>query len=569
MKRLGSFVPSVTIVCVVTFLVGCVDMPTVAERGSTTRTVNQGGSDTSNTYSGALNSSSDPTTKIGKSAPDYSQHQRYALVIGNSAYSKVPSLVNPVNDARDLADALKKVGFQVTKLENAEDKKVMKQAIRDFGARLQGGNTGLFYYSGHGMQVKGENYLIPTNVDLHQEADVEDETLNVNYLLQTIDGAHNSLAVVILDACRDNPFARSLSSGSRGGFTRGLAKMESPAGTILVFATAPGNTAEDGNGRNGTFTKYLLQHLPTPGLNIESMLKRVRNGVMAETIRSQVPWDQSSLTGEFCFAGCATPEDTVEKERIATEKENIKKRQETLEQKDRELRERETHQTSEVQQTLATEQERLRKDREDLEQKRQEMESRLLAAKAAEEQVASQRKNADIDKVAQQALAIEQERIHKEREDLEQKRQEIRLLAATAAEEQVTLQRKNADIDKVTQQTLAAEQERLRKEREDLEQKRQEAEARLVAAKTAEEQVALQRKNVDTDKIAQRTLATEQERLRKEREELEQKRQEAEARLAAAKTAEEKATQEQVALQRSREITQTVSRPSAPAVVGF
>ncbi|MGE0388215.1 MAG: caspase family protein [Gammaproteobacteria bacterium] len=221
-----------------------------------------------------------------------------ALVIGNSAYKHSP-LRNPVNDARAMAQALAETGFSVTLLEDGTETS-MRRAIRAFGDELLRGGAGLFYYAGHGMQVRGRNYLIPVNADIQREDEVEDQAVDANFVLTKMDTAKNALNIMILDACRNNPFHRSFRSA-----TQGLAQMEAPSGTLIAFATAPGSVAADGDGDNGVYTKHLLQQVRQPGVPVEQLFKQVRNGVMADTKERQVPWESSSLRGDFYFLPAA------------------------------------------------------------------------------------------------------------------------------------------------------------------------------------------------------------------------------------------------------------------------
>ena len=237
---------------------------------------------------------------IAQAAPSEPE-SRLALVIGNARYESVPGLENPVNDAQDMRDVLRRLRFQVTYLENARGRREIQEAVNQFSDTLMRKNgVGLFYYSGHAMQIKGENYLIPIAAKIVTEADVEFETYNVNHLMRSLEQARNNLNIVILDSCRDNPFTRSL----RGSGNRGLAQMDSPSGSLVIFSTAPGMTAADGQGRNGTYTKHLLRYIATPMLSIEQMLKKVRRAVLEETREHQMPWEASSLRGEFCFVDC-------------------------------------------------------------------------------------------------------------------------------------------------------------------------------------------------------------------------------------------------------------------------
>ena len=217
-------------------------------------------------------------------------------MIGNGDYEFNP-LVNPVNDANDMAAALKKSNFTVIKIINAT-RQEMRQSIRRFGeAIVEGDAVGLFYYSGHPIQVEGENYLVPIGAGVYGEDEVEDECLKVSSVLRKMETARNRLNIIILDACRDNPFG--------GGFrssTRGLAKMDAPIGSIFAFSTAPGSVAADGTGRNGLYTSVLLRHMLTPSLEIGQLFRRVRIEVMAASEDKQVPWESSCLTGNFYFS---------------------------------------------------------------------------------------------------------------------------------------------------------------------------------------------------------------------------------------------------------------------------
>lgn len=222
---------------------------------------------------------------------------RTALVIGNGAYSDA-MLKNPPNDAADMAAALRSLGFEVMSYTDL-DQAAMKRAIRDFGAKLRSkGGTGLFYYAGHGVQVKGINYLIPVRSSVNTEEEVEYEAVEAGLVLAQMESARNDINIVILDACRNNPFARSYRSSDKG-----LASINAPSGTLIAYSTAPGSVASDGTGRNGIYTQELLKKMRTPGLGIEEVFKQVRISVRAATAEKQTPWESSSLTGEFYFAG--------------------------------------------------------------------------------------------------------------------------------------------------------------------------------------------------------------------------------------------------------------------------
>jgi len=220
--------------------------------------------------------------------------KRTALVIGNGAYKDSP-LRNPINDAEDMARMLKDLGFEVIHKTNLA-RTQMREAIRQFGTRLREADVGLFYFAGHGVQVDGKNYLVPIGTDIEAEDETEDEAVDAGLVLRKMESAGNPVNLVILDACRNNPFERSFRTSSRG-----LAGMEGPTGSFIAYATAPGSVAKDGEGRNGTYTKHLLKNMRQPGVDIAKMFRQVRVGVMKDTDDKQVPWNSSSLTGDFYF----------------------------------------------------------------------------------------------------------------------------------------------------------------------------------------------------------------------------------------------------------------------------
>ena len=229
------------------------------------------------------------------------QHGRYALVIGNSSYKSSP-LDNPVNDAQDMATSLRRLGFFVIEKENSS-KKDMVESIREFGDLIAKGGVGLFYYAGHGMQIDGKNYLIPVNANIKHEDEVASESVDVDSVLAKMYSAGNRLNIVILDACRNNPFVRSFRSGSRG-----LARMNAPLGTLIAYATSPNSVASDGERgeRNGLYTKHLLVNMEIPNLEIGQMFKRVRGAVQMATNNAQITWESSSMVGDFYFVAQTT-----------------------------------------------------------------------------------------------------------------------------------------------------------------------------------------------------------------------------------------------------------------------
>ena len=219
---------------------------------------------------------------------------RVALLIGNNAYSATP-LQNAVNDARDLSAALKQLGFTTLVRENAT-RKDMIEALRDFGQAIGQADVAVFFYAGHALQFKDRNYLVPVDAEIRSEEDIALFAVEIQQVFDRMDRARTRNNVIILDACRDNPFAATFKVSSPG-----LAQASAPSGTLVAYATAPGSVAADGYGRNGIYTKNILQHITSADLPVEIMFKRVREGVERDTQRRQTPWDASSLKGEFSF----------------------------------------------------------------------------------------------------------------------------------------------------------------------------------------------------------------------------------------------------------------------------
>ena len=228
------------------------------------------------------------------------QKSRVALVIGNSAYQHTTSLKNPKNDAILFGDTLEKLGFEVI-LETDLSLKAMQRAMRTYLAKLDAGGedaVGLVYYAGHGLQVEGVNYLVPVDAKIERESDVAIETVSASKLLSGLRLAKNNLNIIILDACRNNPYRGFSRSASRG-----LARLDAPKGSYIVFATAPGDVAADGAGDNSPFTTALSQYVATPGLNVEQIIKRVGRSVSKVTGGRQRPWLSSSVYEDFFPAG--------------------------------------------------------------------------------------------------------------------------------------------------------------------------------------------------------------------------------------------------------------------------
>lgn len=224
---------------------------------------------------------------------------RVALVIGNADYgNEIGRLANPANDAALMKKSLTQAGFDVIEITDA-DQKAMKRAISEFGKRLTAAGpevTALFYYSGHGLQVGGDNYLIPVNAQIAREADVDLEAVSADTVLKQMQFADARVNIIILDACRNNPLPRTFKSAQMG-----LARIEAPRGSFVAYSTAPGDVASDGTGKNSPYTAALATAIITPGLSIEEAFRTVRGSVLSETGNAQTPWESSSLTAPFFF----------------------------------------------------------------------------------------------------------------------------------------------------------------------------------------------------------------------------------------------------------------------------
>ena len=238
----------------------------------------------------------------GVGAGHAAMEKRVALVIGVGRYQHAPALTNPANDVRLIGPALRKLDFDV-QIVIDPDYETLKQALRDFGRRLDGAKVALFFYAGHGVQVSGRNYLLPVNAALIREPDLRYEAFDVQAVLDEMD-APGRVNLVFLDACRDNPLSRSLAArmgGRSGAVDRGLARIETQTGgTLIAYATAPGDVAADGD-KNSPFTAALARHIATPGLDVRQMLTRVRGDVQAATSGKQRPWVNESLDADFYF----------------------------------------------------------------------------------------------------------------------------------------------------------------------------------------------------------------------------------------------------------------------------
>jgi hypothetical protein len=237
-----------------------------------------------------------------KGSNDIKNEKRLALVIGNADYIGGAALANPINDARAMKEVLMKLGFVVMEYENLNQSQ-MKRAIDDFGNKLAGYDVGLFYYSGHGIQAKGNNYLIPVDAQLNSEEQVEYDCVRADRTIAMMEVAKTKTNIIILDACRDNPFERSWTRSSSG---RGFTFIDAPSQTLIAYSTAPGRTASDGTGKYGLYTEALLENLIIPNITIIKMFQNVRATVSKKSENKQIPWESTSLTGDFILISVKT-----------------------------------------------------------------------------------------------------------------------------------------------------------------------------------------------------------------------------------------------------------------------
>ena len=260
---------------------------------------------------------------VGGAKP--AEMRRVALVIGNANYVKGNALANPINDATDVCNTLQRLEFEVLCYYDVPNRRAFEQHIHDFQVRLGRGVAGVFYYAGHGVQFGRENYLIPTQAHIVNTQHIEDEAVSLGYIMGALEEGQSNFNLVVLDACRDNPFR-----GFTRAMTRGLAPLtEAPPGSIVLYATAANERAFDGSGRNSPFAKQLLANIGRPGIPIEQLIKDVSRGVQDETFRQeghrQTPFSYGSFTGEFCFAGCAVPVGAASAAQLKSQEEEMER----------------------------------------------------------------------------------------------------------------------------------------------------------------------------------------------------------------------------------------------------
>lgn len=232
---------------------------------------------------------------------------RIALVIGNGAYRSAP-LKNPVGDAVAVAAKLRTIGYDVTLRQNTRLPELI-ESLREFSLRAPKAAVRMLFYAGHGVQMKGRNFLVPIDAEATSEEDLQRQSADVGEFVDRLSAIKSGANIVVLDACRVNPFTGGVIVGPdgrrmkfRGATPRGLAALDAPVGTLVAFSTAPNGVALDGpSGEHSVYARHLLANLASPGLPIEQLFKRVRIAVAEDTGRVQVPWESSSLTADFCF----------------------------------------------------------------------------------------------------------------------------------------------------------------------------------------------------------------------------------------------------------------------------
>ncbi|MCY7376088.1 MAG: caspase family protein [Pyrinomonadaceae bacterium] len=246
-----------------------------------------------------------PSRQLTMKEKTNKQPARLALVIGNANYENIDKLKNSSADATDMTVALQALGFEVISGID-QNRKQMMTKIREFGDKLNSQKgVGLFFYAGHGVQSNGQNYLVPVDADIPREDEINDSAINIGQVLAKFDTAGADMNIIILDACRNNPFAKEWSEFRAASSGDGIGKIVAPTGTILFYATQPGKAASDGAGRNGLFTEALLENIKKPNLEFDVMAKVVSRRVAEKSKQLQIPYKEGPNYSDFYFAGAA------------------------------------------------------------------------------------------------------------------------------------------------------------------------------------------------------------------------------------------------------------------------
>lgn len=443
---------------------------------------------------------------LATAAPDQSE-QKLALVIGNADYQSSP-LKNPVNDARAMSAKLEQLGFEIIKYENLKQKQ-LGMVLRTFRSKLQPGAVAVFFYAGHGLQIKGVNYLPTVDADIVSEDDVSIQSLDLNKIFDVMTEGKTRLNLVFLDACRNNPYSRSFRSLSDG-----LAKVDAPSGTLISFATRPGSVARDGDGNNGLYTQHLLDAIDAPGLTVEQALKRVVRNVKLASKGTQEPWIEGSIDGEFHFRAPSIveniPDESVELAFWATIKDSTLRADfdtyltryaagkfvaQAKEARGRliEAELKESKRREEEMRKLALMQQKMEEDRLKRETERQEANRR--------EEVEAKRRDEEVRKLVLEKQKLEQDNLARDAERQEAKHRE-----------ELEAKRRDDELKKLAQEKQKLEQERLARETE--------------LGKRIDEQEAKHRED-EVKKLVLEKQKLEKENIAREAERQETKRQEA------------------------------------------
>jgi len=350
---------------------------------------------------------------------------RVALVIGNGAY-KVSPLRNPVNDAKDMATKLRSLGFNVVERNNLTVKQI-GSTLREFRGKLVPGSVALFFYAGHGVQIKGENYLPAIDAEIAGEDDIPNQSLAIRQVMDILGDAKTRLNLVFLDACRNNPYARSFRSAGDG-----LTRVVAPSGTLISFATRPGSVASDGDGKNGLYTGALLAAMNNVNQPIEQVLKRVVSIVKNLSNSQQEPWTEGSIEGEFCFAACGEVLQGGELESIRKEKERLEKSTQMLQEERNKLQQ----QVELLDRTKKQE---------------AELQARIL-------QLEAESKRVENDQAAENEKQIEILRLEKNKQEEGKLQQERELLQLKVRRDE--LEKKAAEAEAISRQVLQLEREK-------------------------------------------------------------------------------------------------------------
>jgi len=363
---------------------------------------------------------------------------RVALVIGNTHYANAAPLVNPENDANDMCAALGKLGFDVICKLDLATKREFKDAIYDFTGKINQNTVAVFYFAGHGVQIDGVNYLIPTKAALRTKSDIEDESVQINYLMNELDGRRAALNIFFLDACRDNPFSNPM----RGyvpmlGFA---SQLYAPRNSIIAMSTGAGQLSLDGNGRNGTFTRNLLQHMSKPDQPIEDMLKAVSMGTRVEANsfnRQQDPQIMVSYADKFCMAGCGPRPPAQDDELLKAKTTELNRLQATIAETKAKQAELDAQQALLVKKRA--ELETLRSNLENVQSKQEELQRRQAEVSRREREL--DKLNTDIKASSDKLNELESVRLA-----LVKKQEEIDRMRKTLAQQQASIEASNKAI---------------------------------------------------------------------------------------------------------------------------